>query len=215
MIFFLFPVVDSTTVFHLIDQRKMGYLYHLQILLFNLQDSLSLLNNDNTMYLILLISFYDQHNLLLLLRNNDTAVTTITANYGSNKNTSSYDMLDADKMVTLNTNALYTDDIDEISFTAVLMTTSLYGFPSYDIDADLSAVSVANEATLTTVMMTTQVCSSPSSLSTIVTMMTDNINTAVYFAVIDAESSAAITMMTTSADASIDGCTGNNDLVRV
>ena len=46
-IFFLSPV-GCDTDFHLIDQGKVGYLYHLQILLiFNLQDSLSLLENNN------------------------------------------------------------------------------------------------------------------------------------------------------------------------
>ena len=43
MIFFLSPVgaVGCDTDFHLIDQGKVGYLYHLQILLFNLQDASS------------------------------------------------------------------------------------------------------------------------------------------------------------------------------
>eukprot|EP00751_Fragilariopsis_kerguelensis_P043859 CAMPEP_0170992798 /NCGR_PEP_ID=MMETSP0736-20130129/9953_1 /TAXON_ID=186038 /ORGANISM="Fragilariopsis kerguelensis, Strain L26-C5" /LENGTH=596 /DNA_ID=CAMNT_0011418315 /DNA_START=608 /DNA_END=2395 /DNA_ORIENTATION=- len=47
---FLSPAVDSTTTFHLIDQGKVGYLYHLQILLFfNLQDA-SLRNNVSSLY---------------------------------------------------------------------------------------------------------------------------------------------------------------------
>ena len=51
VIFFLSSVgaVDRDTDFHLIDQGKVGYLYHLQILLFNLQDaSSSSLSSNNT-----------------------------------------------------------------------------------------------------------------------------------------------------------------------
>ena len=65
-------------------------------------------------YLILLIRFYDQHISLSLLRKNDTVVTTIIANSGSNNNKSLVDTLDTDKMFMFNTNVLYTDDIDEI-----------------------------------------------------------------------------------------------------
>ena len=86
--------------------------------------------------------------------------------------------LDADTIFKLNTNTLYTDDADEISFTAVLMTTTLS--PSYDIDTEFCAVSVANETTLATIIMTTQV-NSPSLLSstiipTSVTIISDIIS---------------------------------------
>ena len=55
--------------------------------------------------------------------------------------------LDTDTMFKLNTNTLYTDNVDEISVTAVLMTIALYALPSYDIDTESSDMSIANEAT--------------------------------------------------------------------
>ena len=45
VIFFVSPVGRDTD-FHLIDQGKVGYLYHLQILLYNLQDDNNV-NGDN------------------------------------------------------------------------------------------------------------------------------------------------------------------------
>ena len=50
-------------------------------------------------------------------------------------------------MFKLNTNTLYTDNVDEISFTVVSMTIVLYALPSYDIDTESSDISIANEAT--------------------------------------------------------------------
>ena len=50
VIFFFSPVdvVGGDTDFHLIDQRKVGYLYHLQMLLFNLQgdNNINGVNNE-------------------------------------------------------------------------------------------------------------------------------------------------------------------------
>ena len=86
----------------------------------------------------------------------------------------------------------------------VLMMTALYALLFFDIDTESSNVSVANEATFSTGMMTTQVYSSPSSYSTVVTMMTDDMNTTVYIAVIDSESFVDITTKTTSLSNDID-----------
>ena len=52
VIFFISPVgaVDRDSDFHLIDQGKVGYLYHLQILLFDLQDSSLSTNVSSSSY---------------------------------------------------------------------------------------------------------------------------------------------------------------------
>ena len=58
MIFFLsaVAVVPATDIHLLLDQGSVGYLYHLQILLFNLQDAspLDLLDSGGVSYLVLL-----------------------------------------------------------------------------------------------------------------------------------------------------------------
>ena len=63
VIFFISPVgaVDRDFDFHLIDQGKVGYLYHLQILLFNLQDS-SLSNNVSSSSYSLWLNLYLNNN---------------------------------------------------------------------------------------------------------------------------------------------------------
>ena len=47
--------VGRATDFHLIDQGKVGYLYHLQILLFNLQDALTSVHLSSSLSTLLLI----------------------------------------------------------------------------------------------------------------------------------------------------------------
>ena len=58
---FLSSVVDFNTNFHLEDQGKVGYLYHLQILLFNLQDMLSLSSKNASSSLTLLVLLTTQY----------------------------------------------------------------------------------------------------------------------------------------------------------
>ena len=60
---------------------------------------------------------------------------------------------DADMMFKLNTNTLVTDDVNELSFITVSMTTTLSS--SYNIGTEWSVVSVADEATFATVTTTT------------------------------------------------------------
>ena len=85
-----------------------------------------------------------------------TSFTLFSDNIDSSRSSSSYDNN-------------YPNGVDDISFTAISMTTATYVSPSYDIDTESSAVSVADEATFcdidasVTVTMTTQVYSSSSS----------------------------------------------------
>ena len=62
MIFLLPPVVGCDTGYHLLDQGKVGYLYHLQILLFNLQDALSSDNVSSSLSTLLLMCQYNNNN---------------------------------------------------------------------------------------------------------------------------------------------------------
>ena len=61
MNFFLSPVVDSDNDFHLLDQGSMDYLYHLQILFFNLEDASPSDNVSSSSMLLLTLRCYNNN----------------------------------------------------------------------------------------------------------------------------------------------------------
>ena len=139
VIFFLSLVgaIGRDTDFRLLDQGIVGYLYHLQILLFNLQDSLSSKPASSPTTVLL------------------SAITIMKALYESNNNPPSFDT---------NTNYDSSDSLDGVATT--VGDTEVEASPrSHSMQRDInSSPSVHYDKNSSDIMMTTQVYSSSSSL---------------------------------------------------